>query len=177
MNTPAVLPTTTTGPSQVDTSLPWLTFNSAGEAFALPIRQVKEIIQFGGITEIPLTPPYIRGVINLRGAVVPVLDLAVRFDKEMSQVSKHTCIVIVELLQNELQLDVGLVVDSVSEVIDIPANAIAPAPRLGARVRTDFMTGIANLDQHFVILLDLGNILSLEELACVAQYEQTAITE
>lgn len=172
MNSP--LPTTAAGQSLTDAGLPWLTFNSASEDFALPIRQVKEIIQFGGITEIPLTPPYIRGVINLRGAVVPVLDLAVRFDKPMSQVSKHTCIVIVELEQNEQQLDVGLVVDSVSEVIDIPAEAIAPPPRLGARIRTDFMTGIANLDQHFVILLDLGNILSLEELACVAQYEQAA---
>lgn len=155
-----------------DSDLPWLTFTSAGEAFALPIRQVKEIIQYGGVTEIPLTPPYIRGVINLRGAVVPVLDLAVRFDKPQTEVRRQTSIVIVELLNEESQLDVGLVVDAVSEVIDIPADAIAPPPKFGARVRVDFMTGIANLEQHFVILLDLARILNLEELANVAQFEQ-----
>lgn len=157
-----------------DSGLPWLTFQLAGEAFALPIRQVKEIIQFGGITSIPLTPPYIRGVINLRGAVVPVLDLAVRFDKPPVEARRQTCIVIVELANESQHLDVGLVVDAVSEVIDIPAEAIAPPPRFGARIRVDFMTGIANLDQHFVILLDLARILNLEELANVAQFEQAA---
>lgn len=167
----------TANPALLDAALPWLTFNTAGEAFALPIRQVKEIIQFDGITEIPLTPPYIRGVINLRGAVVPVLDLAVRFDKPETASTRHTCIVIVELEQTETHLDVGLVVDAVSEVIDIPAESIAPPPRLGARIRTDFMTGIANLDQRFVILLDLESILSLEELANVAQYQQAARPE
>jgi len=157
-----------------DSGLPWLTFQLAGEAFALPIRQVKEIIQFGGITSIPLTPTYIRGVINLRGAVVPVLDLAVRFDKAPVEARRQTCIVIVELTNEDQHLDVGLVVDAVSEVIDIPAEAIAPPPRFGARIRIDFMTGIANLDQHFVILLDLARILNLEELADVARFEQAA---
>lgn len=169
-----MLPAAARDPDPTDLTLPWLTFETAGEAFALPIRQVKEIIQFDGVTEIPLTPQHIRGVINLRGAVVPVLDLAVRFDKPATRNTRHTCIVIVELEKNEAQLDVGLVVDSVSEVIDIPAEAIAPPPKFGARIRTDFMTGIANLEQHFVILLDLANILSLEELASVSQYEQAA---
>ncbi len=156
----------------MNTELPWLTFHSAKEAFALPIQQVKEIIQYGDITEIPLTPPYIRGVINLRGAVVPVLDLAVRFEKPLSIETKNTCIIIVEMKQQDIQLDVGLIVDSVSEVIDIPANCVSPPPRLGAHAHTDFIMGIANINQHFVFLLELGHILSLEELADVVEKEQ-----
>lgn len=158
----------------IDNSLPWLSFHLIGESFALPIGQVKEIIQFGGVTEIPLTPPYIRGVINLRGAVVPVLDLAVRFGKPPVAIERRTCIVIVELQHAEQVLDIGLVVDSVSEVVEFAAEAIDPPPSFGARIRTDFMLGIARLDSRFVILLDLAKVLSLEELASLQSFEAAA---
>lgn len=164
----------TTGPADLNQGLPWLTFALAAEVFALPISHVKEIIQYGGVTPIPLTPSYIRGVINLRGHVVPVLDLAVRFGKPAVEEGRRTCIIIVEMHDDMHSMDIGLVVDMVSEVLEIPAAAIEPAPAFGARIRTDFITGMAHLDGHFIIMLDISRILSLAELAELGQFEQAA---
>lgn len=145
-----------------------LTFSLGGEMYAMRILNVKEIIEYGQLTEIPMMPAFIRGVINLRGAVVPVIDLSSRFGNEPTQVGKRTCIVIAELGDDQGGQDVGVMVDAVSEVLDIPSGEIEPAPAFGAQIRTDFIDGIGKVDGRFVILLNVRNVLSIEEMATLS---------
>ncbi len=146
----------------------YLTFMLGGEMFAMGILTVKEIIEYSNLTEVPMMPACIRGVINLRGAVVPVVDLAVRFGRAAGAVTKRTCIVIVEVSANSERQVVGVVVDAVNEVLDIPATEIEPPPSFGARLRTDFIQGMGKVNNKFVILLDVNHVLALDELADVA---------
>jgi len=150
----------------------YLTFMLGGEAFGIGIMAVKEIIEFGSITEVPMMPDSIRGVINLRGAVVPVMDLAARFGRPRSVQGKRTCIVIVELQLEgkdggERQIT-GIVVDAVSAVLDIPASEIEPAPSFGTRIRGDFIAGMGKVNGKFVILLNVEQVLKLDGLADLA---------
>ena len=147
----------------------YLTFVLGGEMFAVGILNVKEIIEYGQLTEIPMMPAFIRGVINLRGAVVPVIDLAARFGKTQSLIGKRSCIVIVEVRENDLRHDIGLLVDAVSEVIEIPASDIEPPPSFGARIRADFIHGMGKVAGKFVILLNIVKVLSVDEIAMLAQ--------
>jgi len=146
----------------------YLTFMLGGEAFGIGIMAVKEIIEFGSITEVPMMPPSIRGVINLRGAVVPVMDLAARFGRPPAVQGKRTCIVIVELeVEGERQIT-GVVVDAVSAVLDIPASEIEPAPAFGTRIRGDYIAGMGKLNGKFVILLNVEQVLRLDGLPAPA---------
>ncbi len=147
----------------------YLTFMLGGEMFAIGILAIKEIIEFHGVTTVPMMPPCVRGVINLRGAVVPVMDLAARFGRTPAEVTKRTCIVIVEVEAEGERHDVGVVVDAVSEVIDIAAADIEPPPSFGARIRTDFIQGMGKVRGKFVILLDADRVLSIDELSSLAQ--------
>jgi len=146
----------------------YLTFTLGGEMYAVGILNVKEIIEYGNLTEIPMMPAFIRGVINLRGAVVPVIDLAARFGGKASDVQRRTCIVIVEVQQEEGKHDLGVMVDAVSEVLEIPGTEIEPAPAFGARIRADFIAGMGKVDGKFVIILDIQQVLSVDEMAVVA---------
>ncbi len=146
----------------------YLTFVLGGEMFAVGILHVKEIIEYGNLTEIPMMPPFIRGVINLRGAVVPVIDLAARFDGQRSQVGKRTCIIIVEVEDKDSAHDIGIMVDAVSEVLEIPGCEIEPPPAFGARIRADFIHGMGKVAGKFVILLDINRVLSVDEIATLA---------
>ena len=145
----------------------YLAFTLGGETFAMDIRSIREVIQFGGITEVPLMPPFIRGVINLRGSVVPVIDLFVRFGRPASQVAHRTCIVILELAQGEATAELGILVDNVSEVLSIAASEIEPAPAFGSDLRAEFLAGVAKVGERFVILLDVNHVLSIDELAAL----------
>ena len=147
----------------------YLTFMLGGEAFAVGILHIKEIIEYGGLTEVPMMPPAIRGVINLRGAVVPVMDMSVRFGKASTPVTKRTCIVIVEVEAEGQRQDMGVVVDAVNAVLESPASDIEPPPAFGARIRTDFIEGMGKVQGKFVILLDIDQVLSTEELGALAQ--------
>jgi purine-binding chemotaxis protein CheW len=147
----------------------YLTFNVSTGIYGVGIAGVKEIIEYPAVTRVPMTPPFIRGVINLRGNVVPVIDLAVRLDKNRQEISKRTCVIIVELQAEGEDADVGFVVDSVAEVIDIPDEKIELAPAFGAEVRTDFISGMGKLSKDFIVLLDLDKVLSIEELAELSQ--------
>lgn len=143
----------------------YLTFRIGNEHYGLELSQTREIIEYSGITEVPLMPNFLRGVINLRGEVVPVIDLAVRLGRKPIEVQKRTCIIVVEL-QNEGQDHVlGLLADAVSEVIDINEKNIEDAPSFGANIRAEFIQGIAKRDEEFVVLLDANNALSIRELA------------
>jgi purine-binding chemotaxis protein CheW len=146
----------------------YLTFGLGGQTLALGILRIKEIIEFGRLTAVPMMPPFIRGVINLRGAVVPVVDLQARFGRAEAAVSRRTCIVIVELRSAEAAQDVGVMVDQVNEVVEIAPGDIEPPPAFGAGLRTDFISGMGKLGGHFVIILDVDSLLSIEEMARAA---------
>ena len=150
----------------------YLTFSSGGEMFAVGILNVKEIIEYGNLTEIPMMPAFIRGVINLRGAVVPVIDLAARFGNKRTQAGRRSCVIIIEMSDGEVTQDIGVLVDSVSAVLDIPGTEIEPPPAFGARIRTDFIEGMGKVDGRFVILLDVQRVLSVEEMAALASISE-----
>lgn len=143
----------------------YLTFQSAGEAFGVGIAAVKEIIQYGAVTQVPLVPPFIRGVINLRGAVVPVIDLNQRFGKLPSIAGKKTCIVIIETEQDGTLQDIGIMVDAVSEVLEIAACDLAAPPRFGAGVKADFIERVARVGGRFVMVIDVPRALCVAALA------------
>ncbi|MFA7271042.1 MAG: chemotaxis protein CheW [Sterolibacterium sp.] len=145
----------------------YLTFALGSELYAVGILNVKEIIEYGNLTEIPMMPSFIRGVINLRGAVVPVIDLAVRFGGHQSSVQKRTCNVIVEIATDGAKHDLGIMVDAVSEVLEIPASEIEPPPTFGAKIRADFIAGMGKVGGKFVIILDIQRVLSAEEMASI----------
>jgi purine-binding chemotaxis protein CheW len=146
----------------------YLTFTLGGEMFAVGILNVKEIIEYGSLTGIPMMPAFIRGVINLRGAVVPVVDLGARFGGKPTEPGRRTCIVILEVQQEEGRHDIGIMVDAVSEVLGIPASEIEPPPAFGSRIRADFIAGMGKVGGRFVIVLEMARILSVEEMAAVA---------
>ncbi|WP_148714393.1 chemotaxis protein CheW [Chitinolyticbacter meiyuanensis] len=160
-------PTTAGGTALAERGIPrqYLTFTLAGELFAMPIERIREIIEFAGLTEIPLMPTFLRGVINVRGAVVPVIDLAVRFGRERTEIARRTCIVIMELEQEGQVLLLGVLVDAVNEVLDVEPGQIEPRPSFGAKIRAEFIEGMINLNDRFVIALDIHQVLSVDELA------------
>lgn len=145
-----------------------LIFSLSEESFAIPILGIKEIIEYGSLTQVPMMPAAIKGVINLRGAVVPVIDLAVRFRRAPTQVAKRTCIVIVEHEHDGARHDVGVIVDRVNEVLEIHPGEIEPAPAFGANIRAEFIAGMGKLDGRFVIMLDIDRVLALDELGDIA---------
>lgn len=142
----------------------YLTFRVAGDEYALPILKVREIIQYQPITHVPSAPACIRGVLNLRGSVVPVIDLARKFGLADSTVSPHTCVVVIEVKLEDEATVMGVQVDSVSQVLDLIAAQIQPPPAFGTRVRLDYLNGMGEAGKHFVLMLDVDRILSLEEL-------------
>ncbi len=152
----------------------YLTFHLAGEEYAVGILQVKEIITYGTLTKVPHTPASIRGVINLRGNVVPVIDLALKFGLTASPVTDRTCIVIVEANINDARIVMGVVADSVSQVISMAGDTILPAPAFGTRVRIDFLRGMGKAGDKFVLVLDIDKVLSADDLAPVTAKINTA---
>jgi purine-binding chemotaxis protein CheW len=143
----------------------YLIFKSVGEQFAVGIVSIKEIIEYRDATSVPMMPAYLRGVINLRGRVVPVIDLAVRFGRAGTEVSRRTCIVILEVEYNDELQYLGIMVDAVSAVLDIADTDIEPPPSFGAGLRSDFISGMGKIDEQFVIILDINHVLSVEELS------------
>ena len=146
----------------------YLTFTVSGELFGIAIASIKEIIEYRAPTDVPMMPGYMRGIINLRGRVVPVIDLPVRFGRSRTEETRRTCIVILEVEQQGEQHDIGVVVDAVSAVLEIADADIEPAPSFGAKLRTDFINGMGKVGEKFVILLDIGKVLSVEELSLLA---------
>ena len=143
----------------------YLTFMLAQEQFAIGILGIKEIIEYQGVTEVPMMPACVRGVINLRGAVVPVVDLLARFGRPSSAATKRTCVVIVETDSEGERQVLGLVVDAVNEVLDIAPADIEPPPSFGARIRSDFIQGVGKVRGKFVLLLDVDRALAIDEIA------------
>jgi purine-binding chemotaxis protein CheW len=148
----------------------YLTFTLGNELFAIGILAIKEIIEYSHMTRVPMMPDYLRGVINLRGAVVPVVDLPVRFGRPASGVTKRTCVVIIEVrVGDDARQDVGIVVDAVDSVIDIPAADIEPPPAFGTKITSDFIQGMGKVNGRFVILLEVNFVLGVEEMALLTE--------
>lgn len=143
----------------------YLTFKVGEETFGISIAHVKEIIEYGGVTPLPMMPKFIKGVINLRGTAVPVIELATRLGKESSEITRLTCILIVEIVHNDEQVDVGLMVDSVNEVLALAADQIEPPPKFGSSIRTDFIDGMGKINDDFVVLLRPDRVLTMEEMS------------
>jgi purine-binding chemotaxis protein CheW len=146
----------------------YLAFTMGGETFAMGIRSIKEVIQFDSLTKVPLMPPFLRGVINLRGAVVPVIDLLVRFGRAPVPVSRRTCVVILEVAEAGETAVLGVMVDNVSEVLEIGEDEIDPAPAFGSGIRGEFIKGVGKPGGKFVLLLDADRVLSVEEMGELA---------
>jgi purine-binding chemotaxis protein CheW len=145
----------------------YLTFKLGNEIFATDVAKVREVLDFTTITEIPRTPDFMSGVINLRGSVVPVVDL--RLCLEMSKIEKtrNTCIVVVEVVLDGESTVIGVLADSVEEVIDLEPEHIQPPPRIGTHIRTDFIKGMGKRDAQFVMILDIDRVFSAEDLVAV----------
>jgi purine-binding chemotaxis protein CheW len=150
----------------------YLTFILKEAMYAIGILHIKEILEYSNVTPVPMMPNFIKGVINLRGAVVPVIDLSARFGSNQSSIVKRTCIVIIEVQSEEGMQDIGVVVDAVSEVIEISRTNIEPAPAFGAQIRADFIQGMGKINGDFVIILQVDKVLSVEEMSMVSNLAQ-----
>lgn len=142
----------------------YLTFTVTGVSFGIAISSIKEIIEYRTPTEVPKMLGYMRGLINMRGRVVPVIDLAVRFGRNKVEPTRRSCIVILDMQQKQEQHDIGVVADAVSAVVEIADADVEPAPSFGSHLRTDFISGMGKIGDEFVILLDIDKVLSIEEL-------------
>ena len=151
-----------------DTTQQYLTFTLGEETFAVGTRNVREIIEYGRLTPVPLMPQSILGVINLRGGVVPIMDLRQRFGQGATQVSRRSCIVILEVQRDGIDQVIGIVVEAVNAVLEIPPQDIEPPPSFGSHIPTDFLIGMGKLDNGLVVLIDIGRVLSLDDLRQLA---------
>jgi len=150
----------------------YLAFVLSGESFAIEIERIREIIEYHSPTPVPMMPTSVCGVINLRGVVVPVLDLAVRFGRSPVVVGRRSCYVIVEAAYGGATHIIGLLVDRVTAVIEIADSDIEPPPSFGARVNVDFITGMARHDNRFLIILNVVRALSIEEISAIVQVNE-----
>jgi len=154
----------------------YLTFKLEDEVFALDISKVREVLDFTTITKVPRTPEFMRGVINLRGSVVPVVDMRLKIGMTKTEKTVNTCIIIVEISLDGDTTILGALADSVQEVLDLEPGQIEPAPKIGTRLRTEFIRGMGKRDEHFIIILDIDKVFSADELSLV-QDVGTVLTE
>ncbi len=143
----------------------YLTFKLATEDYGISLLKVREIIGMMSITGVPRTPDFVKGVINLRGKVIPVTDLRLRFGMPESDYTDRTCIIVVEVESRDTRIQMGIVVDAVTEVLPVKADEIEPAPEFGAKVDTRYILGMANMDGAVKILLDIDRVMTAEEIA------------
>jgi purine-binding chemotaxis protein CheW len=149
----------------------YLTFKLADEVFAIEVSKVREVLDFTTITKIPRTPDFMSGVINLRGNVVPVVDLRLCFEMSKTEKTVNTCIVVVEMMIEGESTIIGALADSVEEVIDLEPEHIQPAPKMGTQIRTEFIKGMGTRDAQFIMILDIDRVFSAEELSAVRTAE------
>lgn len=165
----------------------YLTFKLGAEVFAIEITKVKEVIDFSDVTKVPGTPEYMRGVLNLRGSVVPVIDLQMKFGMGTTKKTVNTCVIIVEVPMDDDVTQLGALADSVQEVINLEHEQVEPPPRIGMNLRTDFIKGMGKSGDQFIIILDINKIFTEEELNIVddikgnsllaGMAEQASVTE
>ena len=145
----------------------YLTFKLEDEVYATDIAQVREVLEYSRVTKVPRTPDYMRGVINLRGRVVPVLDLKLRLGMNRTEQTVNTCVIIVEVNMEGETMVIGALADSVQEVIEMDPSVIEPAPKIGTKLNTDFIRGMGKRDEQFIIILDIDKVFSADNLGAV----------
>ncbi|MBF0321148.1 MAG: chemotaxis protein CheW [Nitrospirae bacterium] len=143
----------------------YLTFVLDEETFAVDISKVREVLEYTAVTKVPQMPSYMNGVINIRGSVVPVVDLRAKFGMGGFEKTVNTCVIIVEVMVSQMQTVLGAVVDSVQEVMELEADKIEPAPSIGTTLDTNFIKGMGKRDEHFTIILDIDKVFSSDEMA------------
>lgn len=153
----------------------YLSFKLEDEVFAFDISKVREVLDFSVITKVPRMPDFMRGVINLRGSVVPVVDLRLKFGMSKTEKTVNTCIIITEVTVDNETAVLGTLADSVQEVMDLGPGQIESAPRIGTRLNTEFISGMGKRDSAFIIIIDIDKVFSLDELARVKQTQAAAI--
>jgi purine-binding chemotaxis protein CheW len=154
----------------------YLTFELEDEVFALDISKVREVLDFTTVTKVPRTPDFMRGVINLRGSVVPVVDMRLKFGMTKTEKTVNTCIIIVEVTLDGETTVLGALADSVQEVMDLEPDQIEPAPKIGTRLRTEFIKGMGKHDSKFIMILDIDKVFSADELSSV-KYNEALVEE
>ena len=152
----------------------YLTFKLEDELFALDIGKVREVLDFTTITKVPQTPDYMRGVINLRGSVVPVVDLRLKFGMVMAEQTVNTCVIIVEVELEGEKVVMGAMADAVQEVLDLEPDQIEPPPRIGTKLNTQFIKGMGKHNEQFIIILDIDKVFTQGELGLVQGMEEAA---
>ena len=151
--------------AEISQTTQYLTFKLQDEIFALDISTVREVLDFTTVTRVPRTPDFMRGVINLRGSVVPVIDLRLKFGMTVTEKTVNTCVIIAEVKVNSESVILGVLADSVQEVMDLENDQIEPAPRIGMHLKTDFIKGMGKHNDRFLMLLDIDKVFSSDELS------------
>lgn len=146
----------------------YLTFKLEDEVFALDVAKVREILELTAITKVPQTPDFMRGVINLRGSVVPVIDMRLKFDMSETEQTVNTCIIVVEISLDGETLVLGALADSVQEVVEMEPDSIEPAPHIGTKLNTEYIKGMGKHDGHFIMVLDIDRVFSTQELGSLS---------
>lgn len=164
----------TYGASVMETAIrqKYLTFNIDVEEYAIDILRVREIIGILAITKVPQTPDFVKGVINLRGKIHPVIDLRLKFGMEEAEYTQETCIIVVDIDNEGQAMQMGVLVDSVKEVVDISDSEIEAAPDFGTKVKTDFISGIGKVKSKVILLLNIERVLSSDEICLIKQLEE-----
>ena len=162
--------------SSINGTRQYLTFQLDEEVFAIDVANVREILEYNSVTRVPRSPEYMRGVINLRGSVVPVFDMRLKFGMTGTQKTINTCIVVVEVSYEGEDVIIGALVDSVQEVFELEADQIEPAPKIGTHLRTEFIRGMGKRDETFIIILNIDKVFSIEEITSIQEMtkEKTA---
>jgi len=170
MSSPTNLPLADDALTESSKRQQFLTFGLNDEVYGIGILHIHEIIEYGDLTVVPMMPEFISGVINLRGNVVPVINLALRFDQQPREIDKRSGIIVVEIETGEDSIvEAGIIVDNVNAVIELDADEIAPAPTFGTRIRTDFIQGMGRINDQLMILLDINHILAISEISAIAE--------
>lgn len=151
----------------------YVTFCLGEELFGVEVQRAREILTISAMTEVPQTPDYMLGVINLRGQVVPVIDMRLKLNIEAGEDTQDTCIIVVEVLIDDESIIIGLLADAVREVMDIPESQIEPPPKLGTRINTAFIKGMGNVDGQFLILLDIDRVFSAADTEFMSGFSET----
>jgi purine-binding chemotaxis protein CheW len=154
----------------------YLTFRLGEEIFAVDVAKAREVLDFTPVTRVPQTPAFMLGVINLRGSVVPVIDMRLKFGLPATGQTVSTCIIVIEIAIDGERTVVGALADSVQEVLDLESAQIEPPPRIGTRLKTEFISGMGNLGEHFVIILDIDRVFSTEEMVLVQSATEEAVS-
>jgi purine-binding chemotaxis protein CheW len=155
----------------------YLAFNLGEESFALDVTHLREILEFTSVTKVPQTPGFMRGVINLRGSVVPVIDMRLKFNLSEVEKTVNTCVIVVEVTFDDEHTVIGALVDSVQEVFELEPDEIEPAPKIGAQLKVEFIKGIGKRDNKFIMLLDIEKVFSADELEAAERAVDEQINE